>query len=275
MSDANSDSAADIELKRGFFANLFRMDGRVALITGGHGAIAEAMACALADLGCEVALAARKEEQCRLIAQRLATDFGCDAAAFRCDISQEPEVTRTVEQVCGRYGRIDVLINNAGTSWWGLPQDIPLSAWRKVMDVNLTGTFLCCREVGKRMIASGTAGSIINVASVGAFLSYRPEAGQVVPYTTSKAAVVHLTQDLAAQWAAHGIRVNAIAPGSMRSGLTETLQEPIQAGLVRSILLNRFGRPSELVGIVATLASSAGSFITGQTFVVDGGQAIA
>jgi gluconate 5-dehydrogenase len=275
MSDANSDSAADIELKRGFFANLFRMDGRVALITGGHGAIAEAMACALADLGCEVALAARKEEQCRLIAQRLATDFGCDAAAFRCDISQEPEVTRTVEQVCGRYGRIDVLINNAGTSWWGLPQDIPLSAWRKVMDVNLTGTFLCCREVGKRMIASGTAGSIINVASVGAFLSYRPEAGQVVPYTTSKAAVVHLTQDLAAQWAAHGIRVNAIAPGSMHSGLTETLQEPIQAGLVRSILLNRFGRPSELVGIVATLASSAGSFITGQTFVVDGGQAIA
>jgi gluconate 5-dehydrogenase len=264
----------DIEFKRGFFAKLFRMEGRVALITGGHGAIAEAMACTLADLGCKVALAARKEDQCQAIARRLRSEFACDSESFRCDVSKEAEVANAVGQVWERFGRIDVLINNAGTSWWGLPQDIPLSGWQKVMDVNLTGTFLCSREVVKRMIAGGTAGSIINVASVGAYLSYRPEAGQVVPYTTSKAAVVHLTQDLAAQWAAHHIRVNAIAPGSIRSGMTETLQEPIQEGLVRSILMNRLGQPSELVAIVATLASSAGSFITGQTFVVDGGQAI-
>jgi gluconate 5-dehydrogenase len=263
-----------IEFRRGFVADLFRMDDKVALLTGGHGAIAEAMASTLADLGCKVALAARKDEQCATLAQQLQARFGSESAAFRCDVSREADVTGLIERVWERFGRIDVLVNSAGTSWWGLPQDIPLSGWQKVMDVNVTGTFLCSREVARRMIATGTGGSIINVASVGAYLSYRPEAGQVVPYTTSKAAVVHLTRDLAAQWAAYQIRVNAIAPGSFHSGMTETLEEPIQAGLVRSILMNRLGRPSELSGVLATLASGAGSFITGQTFLVDGGQAI-
>ena len=263
-----------VEFKRGFVADLFRMDDKVALLTGGHGAIAEAMASTLADLGCKVALAARKQDLCTALAQQLQTQFGSEAAAFRCDVSREPDVTELIEGVWERFGRIDVLINSAGTSWWGLPEKIPLSGWQKVMDVNVTGTFLCSREVARRMIATGNPGSIINVASVGAYLSYRPEAGQVVPYTTSKAAVVHLTRDLAAQWAAHHIRVNAIAPGSFHSGLTETLEEPIQAGLVTRILMNRLGRPSELAGVLATLASGAGSFITGQTFLVDGGQAI-
>jgi len=124
------------------------------------------------------------------------------------------------------------------------------------------------------MIAQG-GGSIINVASVGAYLSYQPEDGQVVPYTTSKAAVVHLTQNLAAQWASHGIRVNAIAPGSVESGMTETLTEEIQQRLLTRILMRRFAKPVEIAGVVAVLASSAGSFITGQIFVVDGGQSIA
>jgi gluconate 5-dehydrogenase len=267
-------AAERVEFKRGFVADLFRMDGKVALLTGGHGAIAEAMASTLADLGCKVALAARKQEQCAALAQQLQTQFGSESAAFHCDVSREADVTGLIERVWEQFGRIDVLVNSAGTSWWGLPEEIPLSGWQKVMDVNVTGTFLCSREVARRMIATGSPGSIINVASVGAYLSYRPEAGQVVPYTTSKAAVVHLTRDLAAQWAAHQIRVNAIAPGSFHSGMTETLEEPIQAGLVRSILMNRLGRPGELAGVLATLASGAGSFITGQTFVVDGGQAI-
>ena len=267
-------AAEKVQFGRGFVADLFRMDGKVALLTGGHGAIAEAMASTLADLGCKVALAARKQDLCTTLAQQLQRQFGSESAAFRCDVSREPDVTELIERVWERFGRIDVLINSAGTSWWGLPEKIPLSGWQKVMDVNVTGTFLCSREVARRMIATGNPGSIINVASVGAYLSYRPEAGQVVPYTTSKAAVVHLTRDLAAQWAAHHIRVNAIAPGSFHSGMTETLAEPIQAGLLTRILMNRLGRPSELAGVLATLASGAGSFITGQTFVVDGGQAI-
>jgi gluconate 5-dehydrogenase len=259
--------------KPGFFSNQYRLDGKVALITGGHGALAEAMAFALADLGCDLALAARKQEQCVKIAHAIEEDFGRRALGFRCDVTSEAEIADTVARTCEGLGTIDILINNAGVSWWGLPQDIPLSGWQKVIDVNLTGTFLTCREVARRMIDSG-GGSIINIASVGAYLSYTPDEGQVVPYTTSKAALVHLTRDLAAQWAEHRIRVNAVAPGSMQTGLTETLDNAQQEKMRASILLGRFGRPVELTGAVATLASDAGGFITGQTFVVDGGQLI-
>jgi len=141
------------------------------------------------------------------------------------------------------------------------------------MDVNVTGTFLACRHAARHMIAKGQ-GAIINIASVGAFVSYRPDAGQVVPYTTSKAAIVHLTSDLAAQWAEHGIRVNAIAPGSIETGMTETLDPVIQEKTRAGILLGRFGRADEVSGTLALLASDASSFITGQTFLVDGGQSL-
>jgi gluconate 5-dehydrogenase len=264
---------SDGGLQPGFVQNLFRLDGKVALIMGGRGALAEAMAATLADLGCDVALASRHVDECEEIAARIRARFERRAIGLHCDASREDEIEQTIATVTAQLGSLDVLINNAGASWWGLPQDIPLSGWQKVIDVNLTGTFLSCRHAARHMIARGS-GVIINIASVGAFLSYTPEAGQVVPYTTSKAAIVHLTQDLAAQWAGHGIRVNAIAPGSIRTGMTETLQDSVREQLLSRILLHRFAEPSELAGVVAVLASSAGSFITGQTILVDGGQSI-
>lgn len=258
----------------GFMTKLFRLDGKVALMTGGRGALAEAMGAALADLGCAVAFASRHEEECAEIAARITARFGTPALGLRCDISREEEVEAAVAQTVERLGRIDILINNAGASWWGLPEEIPLSGWRKVVDVNLTGTFLACRHAARHMMGRG-GGVMINIASVGAFLSYTPDAGQVVPYTTTKAAIVHLTRDLAAQWAGHGIRVNAIAPGSVETGMTETLTEEVQHKLLNGILLHRFGKPAEITGVLAVLASEAGAFITGQTFIVDGGQSIA
>jgi gluconate 5-dehydrogenase len=261
------------QYRPGFLSELFRMDGRVALVTGGHGELAEAIAATLADVGCDLVLAARKEAECEKLAERLRTTFGRRVTALSCNVADEEDVVRTVAETLRLYGRLDVLVNNAGTSYWGLPEEIPLKGWQKVVDVNLTGTFLCCREAARAMIPRG-GGSIINVASVGAFISYTPEHGQIVPYTTSKAAIVHLTRDLAAQWAAKGIRVNALAPGQVESGLTYTLSESHRRSVVDSILLHRIGKPIEVAGVIATLASPAGSFITGQTYLVDGGQAI-
>lgn len=258
----------------GFTADRFRLDGKRALITGGRGELAEAMAATLADFGCAVALASRHEEECAVSAATLAERFSVPAVGLGCDISSEDSVEGAIASVVERLGGLDILVNNAGASWWGLPQDIPLKGWQKVMDVNVTGTFLACRHAARHMIGQG-GGAIVNIASVGAFISYRPQDGQVVPYTTSKAAIVHLTSDLAAQWAGDGIRVNAIAPGSIETGMTQTLDAQTQERTRAGILLGRFGRPEEVSGTLALLASDAGSFITGQTFLVDGGQSLA
>ena len=262
------------EMVRGFSTGQFRLDGKRALITGGRGALAEAMAATLADLGCSVALASRSEADCSGVAKDIAGRFGVPAIGLACNVADEASVETAIAAVVDRMGGLDILINNAGASWWGLPQDIPLKGWQKVMDVNVTGTFLACRHAARHMIAAG-GGAIVNIASVGAFISYQPDSGQVVPYTTSKAAIVHLTSDLAAQWAEHGIRVNAIAPGSIETGMTETLDAATQEKTRAGILLRRFGRPEEVTGTLALLASGAGSFITGQTFLVDGGQSLA
>ena len=270
---ADADGQGAAGLRAGFVQDLFRLEGRSAVIVGGKGVLAETIAATLADLGCDIALASRHEADCADTAGRIAAQFGRRAIGRCCDISKEEDVERLMAEVQGEFGRVDVLVNNAGTSWWGPPEDIPLSGWRKVVDVNLTGTFLSCRHAA-RIMKQQHGGCIVNIASVGAFLSYTPDVGQVVPYTTSKAAVVHLTRDLAAQWAGHGIRVNAIAPDNMESGMTATLTEEARRLVASRILLGRLAKPVEIAGTVALLVSPAGSFITGQTIILDGGHTL-
>jgi gluconate 5-dehydrogenase len=253
--------------------NLFDLRGKTALIMGGHGELAREMANTLAELGCNVILAARKEHLCVSLAQEITTNYDVESLGFQCDITREQDVQRVVSETIERFGALDILINNAGTFWAGPPEEIPFEGWKKVIDVNLTGTFLCCQAAARHMIQNG-GGTIINIASSGGLMSFPPEAGELIPYTTTKAAIIKLTRDLAVSWARYGIRVNSLAPGSIDSGLTDAIDEQRKTWLNQRIPMGRFGRPAELAGAIAFLTSEASSFMTGQTLVIDGGQTI-
>jgi gluconate 5-dehydrogenase len=255
-------------------SDLFDLSGRVCVVTGGHGDLAESMAGALAELGCSVVLAARRVQACEEAAQRLHAAHGVRALAVQTDVTQEDDVERLIATAVDELGSIDVLVNGAATFWAAAPEDVPLEkGWRRVLDVNLTGAFLACRSAGRRMLAAG-AGSIINVTSTGGLMSFMPDVGSTLSYTTSKGALISLTRDLAAQWADRGVRVNAIAPGSMASGMTHSIPDDRQARMIEQIPMRRQGRPDELRGAVAYLASDASSYVTGTVLVVDGGQTV-
>ena len=257
-------------IARGFTSDLESMLGRTALVFGGHGEIARTIAAALADKGANIALAARKVALCADLAREIELEFGVETMALGCDISDEGEVEATVARTVERFGRLDVMVDNAGASWSGPAETTPLSGWRKVMDVNLTGAFVAAQAAARIMLPAG-GGSIIFVSSTGGLTSFTPDFAEIVPYTTSKAAMIHLARDLAAQWAERRIRVNALAPGQMQSGMTLTLPEASIRAMRSRIPMKRLGGPVELAGAVAFLASDASSYVTGQTLVIDGG----
>ena len=258
----------------GSVRSLFDLDGRVAVVTGGHGDLAGSISDALAELGCAVVLGARRVEACEAVAHRLQRDHGVRTMAVRTDVSNEDDVESLIARAVDTLGSVDVLVNAAGTFWAAAPEDVPLEkGWRRVLDVNLTGAFLACRAAGRHMLAAGR-GSIVNVTSTGGLMSFMPEVGSTLSYTTSKGALMSLTRDLAAQWAHRGVRVNAIAPGSMAAGMTHSIPDDRQARMVEHIPMRRQGRPDELRGAIAYLASEASSYVTGTVLVVDGGQTI-
>jgi gluconate 5-dehydrogenase len=193
--------------------------------------------------------------------------------ALQCDVARESGIQDMVDAVLNEFGRIDILINNAGTSWGGPAVDYPVKGWDKVMDVNVKGTFFSCQHAGRAMIKQG-GGKIINIASVTGLIGCEPEKMDAVAYQASKGAVIALTRDLAAKWARHNINVNAIAPGWFPTDMTAWVMEDRGDLLIKGIPMRRFGRDDELKGAVLFLASEASSYITGHTLSVDGGEAI-
>jgi NAD(P)-dependent dehydrogenase (short-subunit alcohol dehydrogenase family) len=251
--------------------DLFDLSGRVALVTGGGSGIGRQMAEALAELGADVVLCARRPERCEEAAAELAA-LGVRAVGLRCDVTDKLEVDELVTRIVRELGRIDIVVNNAGTSWGAPAVDHPLEAWNKVISVNLTGVFLVSQAAARAMIERGSGGKIVNVASTAAFGALPPELMDAVAYTASKGGVLSLTRDLAVKWARHGILVNALAPGWFPSEMSQALLERRAEGLLAEIPLGRFGGPDDLKGAVAFLASAASGFVTGQVVVVDGGQ---
>jgi len=253
--------------------DLFDLSGRIAIVTGGATGIGLQMADALAELGASVVLCGRDGGRCERAAADLERARGIRCAGLACDVSSSDDVTRLVAETCDRFGRIDVLVNNAGTAGAGPVEDTPLRGWQKVVDVNLTGVFLCSQAVGRVMIGQG-GGRIVNVASITGLRGSPPEELDAIAYSTTKGAVVAFTRDLAAKWARHGIAVNAIAPGWFPTDLSRPVLDRAGDRLTAAIPLRRYGGDSDLKGAIAYLASAASAYVTGHTLVVDGGATI-
>lgn len=248
---------------------LFDLTGRVAIVTGGSIGLGRQMAEGLAEMGASLVLCARKKERCEQAADELKA-LGVKALALGCDVKDPASVQELVDVTVSQFGRIDILINNAGTSWGASIEQMSLEQWNKVIATNLTGTFLCCQAAGKFMIAQ-KRGKIINIAST-AGLRGSPPDFQAIGYHASKGGVIAFTKDLARKWAIHNVHVNAIAPGWFPTHMSQVLIERNRENLLRGIPLGRFGGEHDLKGAAVFLASDASDFVTGDVLVVDGGQ---
>ena len=251
--------------------DLFRLDGKTAIVTGGGRGLGQYMAEALSDAGASVVLCSRKREACEEVAHEI-EGRGGKAIALACDITEPADVERVVATAEETFGGIDILVNNSGTTWGAPPEEMSVEKFDRVMQVNVHGTFLMCQAVGERMIERGEGGRIINISSVGGLLGGNPKYIQAVGYNSSKGAVISMARDLALSWAGYGINVNALAPGWFTTKMSAGLMDQFSEEMLADIPFNRFGGPDDLKGAVLFLASPASAFVTGQTLVVDGGQ---
>lgn len=248
---------------------LFDLTGRAAIVTGGAVGLGRQMAEALAEMGANLVLCGRKKERCEKAAAELQA-LGVNAVGMGCDVTNPAGIQEVVDAAVSRFKGIDILINNAGTSWGAPAEDMRLENWHKVIETNLTGTFLFSQTVGKVMIAQ-KQGKIINIASIAGMAS-SPDELQAIGYGASKGGIIALTRELARKWARHGIHVNAIAPGWFPTHMSAGVLEKHGSKLLEDIPLGRFGGEHDLKGAAVFLASSASDYVTGHVLVVDGGQ---
>jgi NAD(P)-dependent dehydrogenase (short-subunit alcohol dehydrogenase family) len=244
------------------------LDGRVCAVTGAGRGIGAAIAQRFADEGARVAILERDRETGTETAERLAA-AGADARFYELDVVDEAAVTGAAERVVADFGRVDVLVNNAGIGVLGPSMTFPVEDFRRSLDVMVTGVFLCSREFGKAL-RDGGGGTIVNISSINGLTAFPMR----LAYSAAKAGVVSMTKVLATEWAPYGIRVNAVAPGNTK---TEMVQQAVDQGLIDVDVytdrtpLGRLGEPEEIAEVVLFLASDRSSFVTGQVIAPDGG----
>ncbi len=250
----------------------FELTGKAALVTGGSRGLGLQIAQALGEMGARIAISARKRTELEEAKAQLAK-HGIEALTVVNDLSKPEQVPALVETVAGHFSGINILVNNAGTSWGAPAEEYPIEAWNKVMTLNATSVFILSQAVAKRCFIPQHAGNIIVVASVAALrVGARMKAAA---YYASKSAALHLTRALAAEWGPYGIRVNAICPGFFPSKMSNGLLETIEASVIKGTPLGRLGGDTDLMGAAVYLASDASRHVTGQYIAVDGGASIA
>lgn len=250
------------------FLDQFKLNGKVAFITGGSRGLGLEMATALAQSGAQVALMARREkyfDEARVEIPNAHCVLG--------DVSSEADVIRAVNDTQQKFGEIGILINAAGIAWGAPAVEMSAEKFREVMQVNVDGTFYACKACAPDMIKTGY-GKMINIASIAGIIAEPPEILDAVGYSTSKAAVIMLTKDLAAKWGRHGVRVNAIAPGFFPTKMTEKNMPKIEAMINARTPLGRAGKTGEIGAAALFLASAASDYVTGHILAVDGGTVI-
>jgi NAD(P)-dependent dehydrogenase (short-subunit alcohol dehydrogenase family) len=250
----------------------FRLDDRVALVTGGANGIGRGFAHALGEAGAKVAIVDIDVEGGETVAHELATK-GIEAMVLDIDVTRPELMDEMVDRIVAHWGALTIGVNNAGIAEWHDAETMSVEAWRRIMDLNLDGVFRCAQAEARIMLESGY-GKIINTASMSAHIVNHPQ--HQAAYNTSKAGVLHLTRSLAAEWATRGVRVNSISPTYTRTKLVDNfIREPIGADKYPTWMertpMGRMAEVSDLVGAVVYLAAEASDFMTGHDLVIDGG----
>ena len=251
---------------------LFDLTGRVAIVTGGSRGLGQEMAEGLGEAGAKLMLCARREQWLTpAVKEMRARGFTVEGCV--CDVSKPSDVQSVVDRTVATYGKVDILINNAGVTWGESPEKMPIDKWQRVIDTNLTGAFLFSQAAARDMLQR-QYGRIINIASI-AGLQGSVNGPHYAGYAASKAGLMGLTRELAASWGRQGIRVNAIAPGFFHSRMADAAIPMAEPGIKAFSPIPRVGDAGELKGVAVFLAADASNYITGQVIVVDGGRSIA
>lgn len=255
--------------------NRFSLKDRVSIITGAAQGLGLAMAQALAEAGSAIVIAEINTDKARDAARDISGQYGVGTLTLSCDVTKPADAQALTRSVLERFGRIDVLINNAGIVHHEPVEDVSYDDWFKVINVDLNGVFVMSQAIGRAMLEKGS-GSIINIASMSGLIVNTPQCQ--ASYNAAKAGVIHLTRSMAAEWATRGVRVNAIAPGYMKTAMTASFFENADHPWVKTWMdmspMKRPGTPDELGGLAIYLASDASSFTTGGVFTVDGGYSV-